>query len=151
MTREVGPAGIVRSLACTPTAREDAVAAARRWCVDRALPAETVADVARLVDEAAAYASLFGPRHLVLTMRWADLDRISIELAWQGCAAQAMAAEGPPGVSLQRSTAVFDGLAEAWGLGTAQEGDSWQWFTVDTRRARRSAARVVARQAVSTR
>jgi hypothetical protein len=136
-TSNAGQAGIVcLGLTCTPTTGEDAVAAARRWCLDRAVRAETVTDVVRLVEEAVAYGFRFGPRDLVMSMRWADLDRMRIELAWQGCAAQAVAMDGPPGECLQRASRVFDGVAEAWGLGTTEDGESWQWFTVDTRRAR---------------
>ena len=146
-TSEAGQAGIVcLVLTCTPTTGEDAVAAARRWCVDRALRTETVTGVVRLVEEAVAYAFRFGPRDLAMSMSWADLDRMRIELAWQGCAAQAVAMDGPPGECLQRSSLVFDVLAETWGLGTTEDGESWQWFTVDTRRGRRAgAARSLAR------
>jgi hypothetical protein len=142
-TTGAGEAGVVRRvLACTPTAGTDAVSAARRWCVDRAMRTETVTDVLRLVEEAVAYASRFGPRGLVMTMRWVDLDRMRIELAWQGCAAQALASASSSGECLQRASRVCDALAETWGLGTDEDGNSWQRFTVDTRRRSGSAARM---------
>lgn len=115
---------------------------ARKWCVDRALRPATVTAAATLVDEAVAYGFRFGPRGLLMTIRWLDLDRFRIDLVWQGCTAQALAT-GADGESLQRSVRAFDRMAEQWGLGTTGGGESRHWFTVDTRPADRRRTRDV--------
>lgn len=138
---EAGQAGTVcLVLSCTSSTQADAVAAARRWCADRALSAETAADAVRLVEEAVVHGLRFEPRDLVMSMRWADLDRMRVDLTWQGCATQAVAMDVPAAECLHRANAVFDVVADTWGLGTTEDGESWHWFTVDTRRANGSVA-----------
>ena len=108
------------------------VAVARRWCVDRALRPWTLMTVASLMSEAVSYGLRHGAQGLDLSIRWVDLDRVRLELAWRGCGARPMTAD-PVG---QASVPLFDRLADAWGVEAAADGEAWQWFDVDTRRPR---------------
>jgi hypothetical protein len=131
---DLASAGVARhALGCSPATRQEAVSAAQKWCVDRALRPGTVMDVMTLVDEAVAHGLRFGPRDLVMMIRWEDLDRFRIEMVWQGGSSQASVVSDSAGDSLRRSARVFDSLAERWGLGSTEGAASWQWFIVNTR------------------
>lgn len=104
------------------------LAVARKWCVDRALRPATVTAVASLTGEAVSCGHRVGAQGVSLTMRWLDLDRMRIELAWHGCTAAALGADE----TLRPAAPTFDRLADSWGVEAIGASESRQWFDVHT-------------------
>ena len=86
---------------------------------------------------ALAYAVRLRPSSVCVRLRWADPDRVRVDVEWQGIE-EAVARTAHEGAT--RATAeVMDATAEAWGLKVGSPPG--QWMIVDTRSwAPRSAA-----------
>jgi hypothetical protein len=133
-----GGPGVSRiDLACDRHCRKDTAALIRRWGRDRALTPAVVEDMCLLASTALAHAVRLGPSSVCVRLRWADPDRVRVDVEWQGVE-HAVARTAHEGVT--RATAeVMDAIAVAWGLKVGSPPG--HWMIVDTRTlAPRSAA-----------
>jgi hypothetical protein len=108
---------------------------ARGWCSDRAVPGAAADGIVTLVVAAVRHGLRFGPRAVVIGLRWLDPDRVAVDVRWRGCArvaestAAGSTAAGRP--DLELTAAAFDALSESWGLRILTP-DPVHWFVVDT-------------------
>ena len=85
-----------------------------------------------LVRAAMEHGLRFDPRGLTMTLRWRDVDRVRIDVWWEGC--RSTARRGVNDGDLESTAAALDVLAEDWGFATSRSGPV-QWMVIDTRSA----------------
>jgi hypothetical protein len=127
--QEETPPGVTRfDTICGPGVLETTERLVRRWGRDRALPVWAEDRLCLLSSAAVAHGLLFRPRAVTVTLQWADLDRVRVDVRWHGCAGAA------PGTvsrnALDSTVAIFDAVAESWGFGPGSR--LWQWMILDT-------------------
>ena len=126
-------AGVTRfDLICNARIPISVPGLARRWAEDRALSPEAVHRLVMLVRAAMEHGLRFDPRGLTMTLRWRDVDRVRIDVWWEGC--RSTARRGVNDGDLESTAAALDVLAEDWGFATSRSGPV-QWMVNDTRSA----------------
>ena len=126
-------AGVTRfDLICNARTPITVPGLARRWGEDRVLSREAVSRVAMLVRTAMEHGLRFDPRGVTMTLRWLDVDRVRIDVWWEGC--RSTARRGVSDGDLDSTVAALDVLAEDWGFATSRSGPV-QWMVIDTRSA----------------
>lgn len=103
---------------------------ARRWGEDRVLAPAAVHRLAMLVRTATEHGLRFDPQGVTLTLRWLDVDRVRIDVWWEGC--RPTARRGVSDSDLESTAAALDALAEDWGFAASRSGPV-QWMVIDTR------------------
>ena len=80
-----------------------------------------------LTSAALGHGLLYQPRGVSVAMRWADVDRVRVDVRWHGCT---RVSEGTvSSQQLESTVALFDALAVGWGFG---HGSPSQWMVVDS-------------------
>lgn len=116
-------------LICGPRVRETCEQHVRRWAQDRALPARAVDRLCVLTSAALGHGLPYGPRGVSVIMRWADHDRVRVDVRWHGCTRVSRSTVSSQ--KLESTVALFDAVAESWGFGHGSPGS--QWMVVDSR------------------
>jgi hypothetical protein len=115
-------------LAVHPSTPDEVRLTARRWAEDRYIPSEVADALAWLAGEAAAYASMHGPRALVVDLSWADPDHAAIKVRWP---TGVRADRGSTDLSMPAMTAaLLSQLTSDWGV-TCVDDTKEVWLTVD--------------------
>ena len=114
-------------LFCGPRVRETCEHLVRRWAEDRALPARAVDRICVLTSAALGHGLLYQPRGVSVTMRWADVDRVRVDVLWHGCTRVSQGTVSSE--KLESTVALFDAAAVRWGFG---HGSPSQWMVVDS-------------------
>lgn len=123
-----GP-GVSRfDLPCGPQAPDDAVELVGRWARDRALPAPAMDRLCRLTSAALAHGTRLHPRSVTVRLRWADPDRVLLDVQWHG-ARQVHPIAGSKADEIAR---VMDAAADSWGFESGATPD--HWMVLDTSR-----------------
>jgi hypothetical protein len=115
-------------LICGPQVGETWEEHVRRWTRDRALPTRAADRLCVLTSAALGHGLQYGPRGVSVTMRWAGLDRVRVDVRWHGCTRVASGTVSSQ--KLESTAALFDALAESWGFGAGSPGS--QWMVVDS-------------------
>jgi hypothetical protein len=127
----VGAVGVTRfDMICNARTPVTVAGLARRWGEDRVLSAAAVGRLAMLVRAAMEHGLRFDPRGVTMTLRWLDVDRVRIDVWWDGCSSTARRARFDG--DLESTAAALDVLAEDWGFTTSRSGPV-QWMVIDTR------------------
>ena len=113
---------------CGPGVRETCEQHVRRWARDRALPTRAADRLWVVTSAALGHGLLYGPRGVSVTMRWADLDRVRVDVRWRGCTRVAQGAVSTQ--ELESTLALLDAVAESWGFGAGSPAS--QWMVVDS-------------------
>jgi hypothetical protein len=123
--------GVTRmDLVCDGQVARTAQERAGRWGRDRALSAAALDRLTSLVAAAVKHGLRFGPRDVAITLRWLDLDRVRVDITWNGCSATARPSAVDGG--LESTATTLDAVAEDWGFGASSSGPI-QWMVLDTR------------------
>ncbi len=117
-------------LICGPRVSETCEQLVRRWAQDRALPARAADRLCALSSAALGHGLGYGPRGVSVILRWADVDRVRVDVRWHGCTP--VSRRTVSSQKLQSTIALFDALAESWGFGHGSPGS--QWMVVDSSR-----------------
>ena len=114
---DIGAAGVTAySMACCGQTTDTLQVLARRWGEDRALSPKTVDRLVMLLRVAVEGGLRFQPREVVATLQWLDVDKICVELRWNGCRSAVQRAT--PENELESTAVALDVLAEEWRFAT---------------------------------
>jgi hypothetical protein len=114
---------------CGPQVRQTCEQWVRRWARDRALTTRVADRLSVLTSAALGHGLLYGPRGVSVRLRWADLDRIRVDVRWHGCSEVSRSTVDSDDV--EAIGALLDALTDTWGFGGGAPG--WQWMLVDCR------------------